>query len=220
MRRLLVLALIPVFTACGGPTLETRTFELRYLTESTAKDVIEPYVYEDRPNAPGTVSVAGGLLTVRETRDNLERIARVLEQYDRPRENVRLRFQIIRANGAGPADSSIAPIEAQLRRLFRFRGYRLVAQTSTVSTGNSGYRLRATGGNATYDIEGTLEDAQVSGDSGYARLAVNLASTQHGSILNTRLNIRMGHTAVIGGQPLGQEGALILAVTAEREVSP
>ena len=220
MRRLLVLALIPAFTACGGPTLETRTFELRYLTESTAEDVVEPYVYEDRPDAPGQISVAGRLLTVRETRDNLERIARVLEQYDRPRENVRLRFQIIRANGAGPVDSSIAPIEAQLRRLFRFRGYRLVAQTSTVSAGWSGYRLRVTGGNATYDIGGELEDTRVSGDSGYARLAVNLASTQHGAILNTRLNIRMGHTAVIGGQPLGQEGALILAVTAEPEVSP
>ena len=220
MRRLLVLALIPAFTACGGPTLETRTFELRYLTESTAQDVVEPYVYEDRPDAPGQISVAGRLLTVRETRDNLERIARVLEQYDRPRENVRLTFQIIRANGAGPVDSSIASIEAQLRRLFRFQGYRLVAQTSTVSTGHSGYRLLATGGNDAYQIEGSLEDASVSGDSGYARLAINLVTNRHGPIMNTRLNIRVGHTAVIGGQPLGQEGALILAVTAEPEVSP
>lgn len=219
MRRLLVLAPI-LLTACGGQKLETRTFELRHLTESAAEDIIEPYVYEDRPNAPGKVQTAGRLITVRETRDNLDRIARVLEQFDRPRENVRLQFQIIRANGAGPADSSIAAIESQLRRLFRFSGYRLVAQASTVNSGQNEFQVRTSSGNELYDIVGELQNVHVSGDSGSARLTVRLGSVSYGQILNTGLNIRLGHTAVLGGQPVGQAGALILAVRADKEVSP
>jgi len=215
MRRLLAIILLSVLTACGGPQLDTRTFQLRYLMESAALDIVRPYLM-DR----GTVAVAGRLMTVRDTRDNLERIAGVLAEHDRPPANIRLQFQIIRADGAGPADASIASIEAQLRRLFRFTGYRLLAQSSTVSTGHSGFRLRATSGNDVYDIEGSLEDALIMGDSGSARLTINLASARHGPILNTRLNIRLGHTAVIGGQPVGEAGALVLAVRAEPEVNP
>ena len=220
MRRLTIVALSALLAGCGGPKLETRTFELHYLTSSAAEDVIEPYVYEDRPDAPGKVQTAGRLITVRETSDNLDRIARVLEQFDKPSVNLRLGFQIIRADGAGPVDTSIAAIEAQLRRLFRFRGYQLIAQTSTVAAHSSSFRVVTGSGENTYMIEGEVEDASVSGDSGYARLKITLYAPRYGNVLNTAMNVRLGHTAVLGGQPLGQEGALVLAVRATPEVSP
>ena len=90
MRRLFPLALIALVAGCSrSQQLETRTFELRHLTSSAAEDIVEPYVYEDRPGAPGKVQTAGRLISVRETRDNLDRIGRVLEQFDRPSGNVR-----------------------------------------------------------------------------------------------------------------------------------
>ncbi len=217
--RLAVAALVlGLLAACGdGPALETRTFEVRYLDGGTAQEMIEPYVYTDRPKAPGRVNAARQTVTVRETRDNLERIARVLAEHDRPPANVRLVFQIIRANGAGAPDSAIAPIEAQLRQLFRFRGYRLVAQVAAVGAGGSRFQQRVDGPDrlSTYHVMGEIETIGVEGERGSVRLGVSLAVAALGPVLETRLSVAIGQTAVIGGQPGAGPGALILAVRPE-----
>ncbi len=83
-RKSAVLAIL--LTACGsGVALETRTFRLQSLDDLVALTVIDPYVYGDRPNAPGAATAMQGVLTVRETSDNLDRNARVLEEFDTPR---------------------------------------------------------------------------------------------------------------------------------------
>ena len=118
--------------ACSGPQLETQTFELQYLDANTAAGLIEPYIYFDRESAPGMVSTAGDmashLITVRETPDNLEKIARVLSKYDQPAPMVQLHFQVIEANGTTIKDPAIEDVESALRQLFRFEGYRLLAE--------------------------------------------------------------------------------------------
>ncbi|HVO33973.1 MAG TPA: hypothetical protein VMT21_00330, partial [Gemmatimonadales bacterium] len=115
--------------ACSNasPRLETRTFALHYLTEHEVMSLLMPYVDETRPGAKGEMTVGSGTVSVRETADNLDRIARALAQYDKPQPSVRLHFQVIRADGAAQSDSSIREVETQLRSLFRFRGYALVA---------------------------------------------------------------------------------------------
>src|SRR2546422_7601954 len=119
-----------LLAACSprGPNLDTRTFALKYLRGSDAIPIVVPYVYTDRPNAKGVFSVSDNAITVRETPDNLDKIARVLAQYDRPRPFVRLTFHLIEADGAATTDPVIRDVEATLRQLFRFRGYRLVAE--------------------------------------------------------------------------------------------
>src|SRR5438093_2090201 len=119
-----------LLAACSprGPNLDTRTFALKYLRGSDAIPIVVPYVYTDRPNAKGVFSVSDNAITVRETPDNLEKIARVLAQYDRPRPLVRLTFHLIQADGAATTDPALADVEATLRKLFRFRGYRMVRE--------------------------------------------------------------------------------------------
>ncbi len=220
MRTRIVLALASLagLAACGGPALETRTFELLYLDGGAAEQIISPYVYTDRTDAPGKLSTTGQTITVRETHDNLERIARVLAEHDRPPANVRFAFTVIQADGAGPPDSSIAAIEVQLRQLFRFRGYRAVASAVTVAAPGTEFEhvlddpaLR--GGR--YMIRGRLETVGGRGDSGTVRLQISLQSSVRGSSVGTRLSIAMGQTAVLGGQSGGGAGALILAVRPE-----
>src|SRR5436309_2835474 len=125
--RAITLALL---TACSphGPSLDTRTFALKYLRGPDAVPIVVPYVYTDRPNGKGVFSVSDNAITVRETPDNLDKIARVLAEYDRPRPFVRLTFHLIEADGATSTDPAIRDVEATLRRLFRFQGYRLVAE--------------------------------------------------------------------------------------------
>src|SRR2546421_6245023 len=122
-------AIAALLIACspGGPSLDTRTFALKYLHGQDAIPIVAPSVYADRPNAKGVFSVSDNAITVRETPDNLDKIARVLAQYDRPRPFVRLTFHLIEADGAATTDPVIRDVEATLRQLFRFRGYRLVA---------------------------------------------------------------------------------------------
>jgi hypothetical protein len=215
VRHLALIGSLAALAGCGGPSLETRTFEFRYLDGGTAERIVRPYVYTDRPKSPGVFSSTAQTISVRETRDNLERIARVLAEQDRPPANVRLVFTIIEADGAGPVDSSIAPIEAQLRRLFRFRGYRALAQTVTVASERTSFSQILGEGRGRYMIRGELETVNVRGDSGVVRVQVALDAPGRGAALNTRISIALGQTVVLGGQPGAGAGALILAVRPE-----
>ena len=77
MSRWMTIALLAA-AACGSPRtrLDTRTFELKGLNGEEAARILTPYVFTDRKDAPGAMSYVNGSLTVRETPDNLDKIAR------------------------------------------------------------------------------------------------------------------------------------------------
>jgi hypothetical protein len=203
--------------ACGPtPSLETRTFDLQYLEPTTAYEIIEPYVYADRPDAPGRIglSEAGRTLTVRERPDNLDRIARVLAERDRPRPEVTLHFQIIEA-GPGPAepDPAIAGVEAALREVFRFGGYRLTGEAVVRAAEHSPIRQRVAGP-AAHSINGHLSAVRTEqGGPATARLAVTFWTDERTPALETTVNLVDGRTIVLGtAGGRGDDGAVILAV--------
>ena len=205
--------------ACGGPRLDTRTFQLKYLDGGEAAALLSPYVFTDRKDAPGQMSDVRGSITVRETPDNLEKIARVLGEYDRPKPSVRLNFQIIQADGATTNDPAIADVEAQLRKLFRFKGYRLIAEAVAGGMEGSEVRQIVSGAGGPYVITATIFDARGGGDSGSVRIKAELVSYRYGgNVLNTAVTLRPGQTAVLGNAQLGERsgvGTLILTVRPE-----
>ncbi|HLB36533.1 MAG TPA: hypothetical protein VJL31_08185 [Gemmatimonadales bacterium] len=212
----LALAGLGVLTACSGPTLDTRTFELKYLRGEEARDIIRPYVFDDRPDAPGQISHQGPLITVRETPDNLEKIGRVLTQYDRPAPSVQLHFQIIQADGATRSDPAIAEVEDALRKLFRFRGYRLVAEALVSGTEFSESAQEIAGVGGPYTIVAHIADVSGSADSGIVRLEASLVIPRVGQALRASVSLRTGQTAVLGNARLNPEGGtVILAVRPE-----
>ncbi len=224
-----VAVLVMFLTACrSGVTLETRTFRLQSLADYVALEVIDPYVYADRPNAPGAASAMQGVLTVRETSDNLDRIARVLEEFDRPRQSVTLHFQVILSNGAGSADPAIAEVEEELRRLFRFAGYRLVAQGSVNGLEQSHVnqkmfphdpdrqpRVPMRGGMFMwYDVSTDIGKVMGSGESTMVELEVQLDGNNE-VLFNASVVLGIGNTIVLGTLQLPDNQALILALRAE-----
>jgi len=217
MLLLAVLAAGPL--ACSrGPTLDTRTFPLHYMSRDQAQALVAPYVFTDRPNAPGKMSASDDAITVRETPDNLDKIARVLAQYDRRSPNVRLRFQLIEADGAAPTDTNIAAVVAQLRKLFRFAGYRFVTQTQITGTANSSISQMLDGGQGLGGMALQVGIRRVRGaaDSAIVDMAVQLTSLRGMGKLQTEVAARMGQTVVIGStQMLGQPGPIILTVRPE-----
>jgi type II secretory pathway component GspD/PulD (secretin) len=209
MRFLYWLAL-SALVACGGaPQLETRTFELKFLHGSEASDLIGPYVFLDRPSAKGAMSLAGNLLTVRETRDNLDRVARVLAQYDRPKPMVRLAFHLIAADGAAVHDSAIADIEGALRKLFRFRGYRLVEDGVVTATPGSVVSQQL----GDYVLTADVRQVAGAGDSAVIEMGVNVRRFAIG--FSTRVGVPAGKTAVLGNIGQDPRGTLILTVRPE-----
>ncbi len=206
-----------MLAACSGePTLDTRTFPLQYLEPSTARGLIEPYVYGDRPDHPGMLSFTSSTMTVRETTDNLDRIARVLAEYDVPTPLVRLVFQIIEADGDATADPRIAAVETELRKLFRYEGYRLVAEAVVSGTAQSQVQQEVGGGarGDSYSIIVEIAEVRTIGDSGFVSMHVELL--RHGGGLSARINARIGQTVVLGNAQLGMEGGTtILTVRPE-----
>jgi hypothetical protein len=204
-----LLTAVALVAACGGPKLDTRTFELKYLSAGAASQIIAPYVYADRPNAKGQVGYSGSAITVRETRDNLDKIARMLAQYDRPKPLVRLVFHLIQADGAAASDPAIADVEPTLRKLFRFRGYRMVEE-GIFSAAEDGVVAQAMGG---YSLEAEIRRVSGEGDSAAVALGVKLDGRD--VRFSTQVGLPAGKTAVLGNVGEDPRGTLILTVRAE-----
>jgi hypothetical protein len=217
MRRLFpALLALAALTACDrAPALETRTFPLQHIKPNTAEGLIMPYVFSDRAAAPGVMSTTENTVTVRETADNLEKIARVLAEYDVPSPWVRLHFQLIEADGAAARDSAIADVEAELRNLFRFAGYRLLAEAVVTGAAHSHVEqvIGTSGGRRepTYLLGVGIGDVRTIGDSGFVSLDVQLRSPMTGA-LATQINARAGQTVVLGNAQLQQDGGTVILV--------
>ena len=216
----MITAMGALVLGCERDSMEVRTFALERLEPDEAAALIEPYIYGERDGAAGTLSFTDHLLTVRELPENLDRIAEVLDEYDRARAAVRLHFQLIQANGFDDRDESIQAVETQLRKLLRYDGYRLV--------GEAVLQLRE-GGGGVQTLQGSLEgvsqgDSQFelgafvgtvsTGDQGSAvELQVGLEHFGD-DILRTEVNAANGQSLVLGTtSALVGGGALILVVT-------
>lgn len=202
--------------ACGRTELETRTFEVRYLYPSEAEMLVRPYVFTDREGAPGTLSASSGAITVRETPDNLSRIERMLAQFDRPKPMVMLHFQVIRADGAAAPEPAIAEVERELRRLFRFEGYELLAETRVGAMENAMIRQIARGGGEEFLIVGGINEVR-RGEPTTVTLEIQLTTGEMAGrpVLETRVTVPVGHSVVLGTAETQTSGALILVVRAE-----
>jgi hypothetical protein len=209
-----------LFAACSASKadLDTRTFRLKYLDAEDAIQIVRTHVYSGRPNASGRFSyppnAPGGnsVLIVSETRDNLDKIARVLAQFDRP-PMVRLTFRVIAANGAGAAEPAIADVEATLRKLFRFKGYRLAAEGIAHGLAGSTVEQVLMGATDSYVLTAHIHDVRGSGDSATVALDVNFSPRRQFGALKADVRLAVGETAVLGNAaPAPGQGALILTV--------
>jgi hypothetical protein len=215
--RVLLLSLLTVAACARAPRLETRTFALQHLHPEDAATMIDPYVYDQRDGAPGRITHTDQTLTVRETPENLERIAAVLAEYDKPKPWVRLHFQIIEADGARGADPRIAEVETELRKLFRFDGYRLLTEAVMSGTARSDVSQAVGEGERQVFIEVVIHDVRTVNDTGIVSMQVRLRSFA-GLGLGSQINAREGQTVVLGNTQMGegpQRSTVILTVRPE-----
>lgn len=207
---------IVILVACEGSAAnDTRTFELVHLSGDRAAALIRPHVgdsakimYRASDNPPA--------LTVQASPERLERIEEILRRSDVPAPDVQLRFQLIEADGFTETDPAIAEVEAALRELFRFRGYRLVTEAMVRSSQYSTSSLTLQGfDDSPLFLSVAVERITSANGSTSADLHVNLG-TRDIEILRTRVVVPGGQTVVLGtARPFSDRGALILVVTPE-----
>ena len=134
--------------------------------------------------------------------------------------NVQLTFRVVEANGFEDDDPAIRDVVSELREIFRFDGYRLLA-TSVINTipfadpftqylaSSHGHRFMARG-----ELANDPDQDQVH------RLQVDLyegvdGAEEYEPLLGAAVNIRDGQTVVLGSARKSPESAaLILVVTA------
>ena len=183
------------------PELDVRTFNLQHRSGYEAAELVKPYVYGDREEAPGTMSALANAVSVRETRDNLDKIERVLAEFDTPIPPVRLRFHLIEADSFQEEDPAIAEVVGELRSLFRFRGYRLLGEAMVTLSPRS-INQQETEQRFVGPEEGFVVRADVRIDrAGAVRLEPVLLYQENtgDQLLQTSVTVVQGQTVVIGG---------------------
>jgi hypothetical protein len=229
--RLLAVLSMMVLTlaACdwlGSPKLDVETFNLEHRTGYEAAELIEPYVFYDREENPGDMNATADAVTVRETRDNLEKIQRVLAEFDEPIPGIRLYFQLIEADSFEGEDPAIAEVVEELRSLFRFEGYRLLGEAMVPVAGGSPERQSFSQRFLGVEIPITVEASAQTLRTGTVRLNPVLLRDPWDELMSTSVNVTPGQTIVLGGtqarvrssegSPYGRT-TLILTVRAEAE---
>jgi hypothetical protein len=234
MRKVLALALAVGFAASAQAqsSIETKTIELRHMKPDEAISLLKPYLV----NAGGSVTGVGNMpiVTIRDISENIAKMEKVLAKYDHSPATIRLVFQLIEADtgpkltNASNARPVASDLDATLRSVLRFSGYRLAAQGVATSGENSVIVQRFAPADSiryfTYDIMATvgtirLSDAtllsgtsartvstgQVTVDTsavGSVQLDVSLVkkgvNREVDNVISTGLEVPLGHTVVLG----------------------
>lgn len=215
-----------VLMAQGGTDQVTvRTFMLQRLSQQQAADLLAPYASQGRGEGVFTAGSGVHAVTVRGTRETLARVDSLLRANDRPARALRLRFQLIAAvDSAVERDPAIADVEAALRGVFQFRGYRQIAEGVVFTVDGSPLFSVALKGNQDdrYEVSGYLRGfvAGVSGDVADLDVTLRRPGVEGvfagSTVLMTRLNAAVGKTTVLGsGAGPGNARTMILVVRPE-----
>lgn len=213
-----------------APQVVVRTFTLRHIGPEDAAKLVAPYVM----SRAGGVFQAGGALraiTVRETPQALARIDSLLRAVDRARQVIVFRFQLISADDTPSRDPAVAAIDSTLRKLFRFAGYRLLAEGTAIASEHASFSLTLAAGEDRFALGGLVQGVRAGAGRGSVHVAVSLTRAATAVqermagggevLLSTGVTVPIGQTAVLGSAaPGGKIQALILVIRPELAPSP
>lgn len=228
---LLVLSMLAAPAAQGQAKkapLSVKTFTLHYLRPKAAATLVSPYVQS--PN--GGVYEAGGniqAITVRETPQVLARIDSLLSEHDRAPATLVFHFRLLAAEDTATHDPAIAEITSALHGLFRFAGYRLLTQGTTLAGANQNFSLTMAADSDRYELTGYVLDVDAGEGAGSVQLRVRLVRLLGGrtitqgkvirdeeELLQTGLTVPLGQAVVLGSAAArGKTEALILSLNPE-----
>ena len=217
MKRILCCVLLLAVAGCAGRDRETRTFLLRHLDSEAAVLLIEPYLGAATASMRRTDRPAA--VTITAAPEHLDRIDELLRRYDVPVPGVVLNFQVIEADGFTESDPAIKDVEASLRELFRFRGYRLVGEAMVRASSRTNVSQALTGpADRRMQLAVGVGEVIANDERRAVELHVQLDMDDAGSVIATGVTVPDGQQVVLGSsRPVPGMGALILVVRPQIE---
>ncbi|NJD10127.1 MAG: hypothetical protein FIB01_06680 [Gemmatimonadetes bacterium] len=212
MRSWLVVAALLLGAACAGgaPEVERRV-PLTYLAPEEAVELVAARMPNDV-----AVSIAknSSVLTIAGPAAQVDSVAVLVRSLDKA-PNVELRFQIIEADGFANRDSAIADVDAALRDVFRFRGYRLLGESMVQGQAPGRVAQQIYGAEGTpFQIQAQLRRV-VQADSARA-VSLDIELSGGGALLATSLTVPSGKTVVVGTTRARRDGNTLILVVRPR----
>jgi hypothetical protein len=213
-------------------TLVVRSFALRYLSSAEAAKLVGPYVFRSAQSAVFDGGSRANAITVRERPEVLAVIDSVLREFDRPPNSLVLRFQLLSSSDTPTTDPGIRDVDQALRGLFRFPGYRVVAEGTTIVGDSEEFTVTMSGESDRYIATGSIGRV-TSGTAPNVKLTVDLKAAPRNRVpvdstggAGMLFDLMMGSQVVASGvtMPVGeavvlgsgsiteQKGTLILVV--------
>lgn len=147
-------------------------------------------------------------------------------------DNVLLTFHLVQADGFTDEDPEISDVVSELRKIFNFKGYRLLStsifnvglipnSSGSGANGEGLQRIHPSGFEKGMTIEADVSSRR---STGTVRATVTLKDriTQHFvmnetlPLLKTTVTFRDGQTAVLGSAPLTADGPVLILVVTPR----
>jgi type II secretory pathway component GspD/PulD (secretin) len=218
--------------AVNRDTIVVRTFPLRYLGSAEAAKLVGPYVFRSAQSAVFDGGSRANAITVRERPEVLAVIDSVLREFDRPPNSLVLRFQLLSSSDSPTTDPNILDVDQALRGLFRFPGYRVVAEGTTIVGESEGFMVTMSGESDRYITTGTIGRV-TPGTSPNVKLNVDLKAAPRSpapadsipragmmfdmmmgsQVVASGVTMPVGEAVVLGsGSITEQKGTLILVV--------
>ena len=213
-------------------TIAVRTFGLRYLRSEEAAKLIGPYVFGSAERAVFDGGARANAITVRDRPQVLAVIDSVLREFDRPPNSLVLRFQLLSSSDSPTTDPNIRDVDQALRGLFRFPGYRVVAEGTTIvgdseeftvtmsgesdryiATGNIGRVTLGTAPNVKLNVDLKVAPRNTAPVDSVPRAGMIFDMMMGSQVVSSGVTMPVGEAIVLGsGSITEQKGTLILVV--------
>jgi hypothetical protein len=206
-------------TDAGTEGVVERAFAFEHQSAAEAVALVYPYLSE-----LGTVELRPGsnALVISDSREVVERVVALLEDFDRPAQSMQLEIQIVSASsGDEVGDSGLSPeLEERLSKLLRYRSYRLVA-SSRVDASEGWDVLSPMGPDYEVDFRlglvGTDRRVKLHG----FRVLRREGDSETKPLIHTNLNLQLDRPMVLGlARTESSERALMVVLHCTRREEP
>ncbi|MHB8839445.1 MAG: hypothetical protein ACYC7F_10895 [Gemmatimonadaceae bacterium] len=194
----LLMATGPATAQDAREPIPVRTFALQRLEVKDAAKLLAPYLQSPAAGAFETGNAVRAI-TVRGTARELKTVDSLLTIFDRAPRGVLLRFQIIEATEDTKKDPRITEVDASLHELFRYTGYRLIAEGIAKTEEAQGFDVSLGAEGASYSVRGAVISADL--PNGSIRLSVSMNQPMvmgSQSLFATQLTVPVGQMVVLG----------------------
>lgn len=238
-RSLILIALVLTLPVCSGAQavaatvtpkprgagMDVRQYTVQTISAREAVSLLTPFV----PFVEGGgVWVSGSsVISVIGVKRTLAVADSVLRSYDHAPATLVLRFMLIAATDSAVRDPRIGEVDAELRGLLKFSGYRRLAEATSVVSEQQGFTSTAsTTEFGEFTIAGTLKSVS----AGRVGITIELRGGTTGmmmgvpispnvrQLLSTSLTVPLGQTVVLG-TAAGDKGVQALILTVRPELA-